>query len=293
MVTGQRDKNGSPHRNVALVRDDRALTKENQSENKKLTKELSRLKKVNSRLRRMEQFRVDLTHMIIHDLKGPLAEVIANLSLLEEESLSPVQKDYLDSTILGAEELFRRVQNILEIYRLETKRKLIRHALFKPLEAIQEVVKGFSTLASMREISIEIHSTDGSHPIFADRDLFARIVLNLLINAIEHTPTGGKVDVDLSWSQDSKRIQVGVSDGGPGIKKSDRKRIFRKFFTVGRGSAVGHSGLGLSFCKLAVEAHGGKIWVEDVDGSGGRFVFYIPNSPCESSRKRRYGRSDG
>ena len=255
--------------------------------NHKLDKELGRLKRANSRLRKMEKFRVDLTHMIIHDLKGPLAEVIANLSLLQEEQLSAIQRDYISSAMLGAEEILRRVQNILEIYRLETKRKFIRHRLFKPLEVIQEVVTGFSTLAAMKEISIQIHSTDGSRPLFADRDLFARVVLNLLINAIEHTPSGGKVEVELFWSEGGKRAQVAVTDSGPGIKRSDQKRIFRKFFTARQGTSVGHSGLGLSFCKLAVEAHGGKIGIEGLDGCGSRFFFSIPNSPCEYSRSRR------
>jgi signal transduction histidine kinase len=241
----------------------------------------------------MENLRVDLTHMIIHDLKGPLSEVVANLNLLEQEPLSPEQKEYLASAILGSEALARRVQNILEIYRLETRKKMIRYAFFDPLETIRGVAEGLAALTSMREISICVHCPDGSRRLYADRDLFARIALNLLINAIDHTPSGGEIGVELAWGADSKRLQVVVRDSGPGIKKSDRKGIFRKFFTVHHGRVPGHLGLGLPFCKLAVEAHGGKIWVEDRDGPGSRFVFTMPNSPLEQSHKRRYGQSSG
>ncbi len=253
-----------------------ASVKSVEPQGKRLNEELARLRKANLRLRKMEKLRVDLTHMIIHDLKGPLAEIIANLSLLQEETLSADQKDYLSSAILGAEELFRRVQNILEVYRLEAKKKMIRRSLFDPVETIRGVIKGLAMLTSMREISICIASRDGSRALFADKDLFARIVLNLLINAIEHSPSGSEIDVDLSWSQDRKRFHVGVSDRGSGIKKSDRKRIFRKWSTARHGRIPGQLGLGLPFCKLAVEAHGGEIWVEDRVGSGSRFQFYIP-----------------
>lgn len=293
MAVGKRDNRSSPRRDVASGMAGRALVKSNLSQNERLEQKLDRLKKANSRLRKIEKLRVDLTHMVVHDLKGPLAEIIANLSLLEEEALSAVQRDYLGSAILGAEELFRRVQNILETYRLETKKKMIHPTPFDPLRTIQKVVKGLARLASMREISIHVDCANGSHPLFADRDFFARIVLNLLNNAIEHTSSGGAIRVDLSWSQDLQRLQVGVSDGGSGIKQRDRKRIFRKFFTTRHGSVSGHLGLGLPFCKLAVEAHGGKIWVEDLDGSGSRFLFSIPNRPWGYSGKRRYGKSDG
>jgi signal transduction histidine kinase len=253
----------------------------------RLTRTVNRLKKTNARLRGMEKFRTDLTHMIIHDLKAPLAEVIANLSLLQEEDLSSAQKDYLDSAVLGAEELLRRVQNILEIYRLETRKKMIRQALFDPLEAIERVVEGLSTLASMRNLSIRIHRPEGTHLLFADKDLFHRVVLNLLANAIEHTPGGGVIDIDLAWHPNSGKLEVSVSDTGSGVKRTDRRRIFQKHFTLRHGDGTNHLGLGLSFCKLAVEAHGGKIWVEDSDGVGSRFVFDMPNGLGEYPRKRR------
>jgi signal transduction histidine kinase len=156
---------------------------------------------------------------------------------------------------------------------------MIRPVFFDPLETVRIGVKGFAVLASMRKISIRVHCGDGSHSLFADKDLFARIVLNLLVNAIEHTPSGGQIDVDLSWSQNSERLQVSVADSGPEIRKGDQKRIFQKFFTTGQESAEGHLGLGLHFCKLAVEAHGGRIWVENHNGSGNRFLFSVPNGP--------------
>jgi len=208
--------------------------------NHKLDKELGRLKRANSRLRKMEKFRVDLTHMIIHDLKGPLAEVIANLSLLQEEQLSAIQQDYISSAMLGAEEILRRVQNILEIYRLETKKKMIRQALFDPLEAIERVVEGLSTLASMRGVSIRIHRPEGAHLLFADKDLFHRVVLNLLANAIEH---GNKYDsqknVFINFEIDSHQLKISIQDEGEGFNIQNLKRnvedLNQDFNIRGRG----------------------------------------------------------
>ncbi len=243
----------------------------------RLSKKISRLEKANARLRQTGNLRADLTHMIIHDLKGPLAEIIANLNLLEQEPLTPTQTDYLRSAVLGTDDLLRMVQNILEIYRLETKKKMVRSKVFNPRDAVEGVVERLTALKTVREASIHVHCNDSSHPLLADKDLFERIVLNLFVNAIEHSRPGSQIGVDLSWSEDFKRLQVSVSDEGPGIKKSDRKRVFQRFYSARHGSVSGHSGLGLPFCKLAVEAHRGKIWVEDCDGSGSRFLFYIPN----------------
>lgn len=242
-------------------------------------KALNRLKKTNARLREMEKLRSDLVHMIIHDLKGPLSEIVANLDLLEDDTISPSQREYLSSANIGAQELHRMIQNILEIYQIEEKKKVVRPAFFDPLEAIERVKRGLAARQSMKEISISIRSQTDSHKLFADRDLFERVILNLLANAIDHTPPETGVDVHVSWDQDFGRLYVSVSDRGPGIRKRDRRRIFQKFFSANQGGTSRHTGLGLPFCKLAVEAHGGEIWVEDRNGLGSRFLFYIPNNP--------------
>jgi signal transduction histidine kinase len=100
MVRDKKRNKSSPHPQVPVNLAAMAPVQTKRSQVDSLKKELNRLKRTNSRLRKMENLRVDLTHMIIHDLKSPLAEVVANLSLLEDEALSPVQKDYLSSAIL-------------------------------------------------------------------------------------------------------------------------------------------------------------------------------------------------
>jgi NtrC-family two-component system sensor histidine kinase KinB len=98
------------------------------------------------------------------------------------------------------------------------------------------------------------------------------VLENLLSNALRHTPRGGSVSVSAALAEDA--LRVAVRDDGPGIPEADSERVFEKFVTRGAGSR--RSGLGLAFCRLAVEAHGGRIHVEHPEGGGAAFVFTIP-----------------
>jgi signal transduction histidine kinase len=111
--------------------------------------------------------------------------------------------------------------------------------------------------------------------------------LNLVDNAIDRTPLGGEIDVALIWSGDLDKLKVGVTDRGPRIRKTDRTRIFRKDFTLRYGKRPGLSGLGVAFCKLAVRALRGQIWIENIADQETCFQFSIPNAPPGTSVNRR------
>jgi len=118
-------------------------------------------------------------------------------------------------------------------------------------------------------------------PVPADREIFRRIVINLVGNAAALSPEGGKISVSAAKSEGDEALVVSVQDEGPGIPKEYQERIFDKFFQAGsRQQSYGKIsvGLGLTFCKLAVEAHGGSIWVESEPGHGARFSFSLPLS---------------
>ena len=115
----------------------------------------------------------------------------------------------------------------------------------------------------------------------ADREIFRRIVINLVGNAAAISPEGGKISVSAAKSEGDEALVVSVQDEGPGIPKEYQERIFDKFFQAGsRQQSQGQIsvGLGLTFCRLAVEAHGGSIWVESEPGHGARFSFSLPLS---------------
>jgi signal transduction histidine kinase len=255
-----------------------ALAPRDPGVNESLKREISRLVRTNESLRKAEKLRDDLIAMVVHGLKGPLSAVFANLSILEEEPLSPAQKRYLGTAIQGAEELLRRIQNTLEVGWLEKGKKDIYPVFFDPLEAIQGVVNGLIRMANMREVHITIHKGNGAHSLFADKDLFTDTTVNLVINGIERAPSSSEVKVGLEWSHGLEKLQVGVADRGPEIRKSDRKRMFQKDFTLRYGKRPGLAGLGLAFCKLAVETQGGRIWIDGGNGHEHRFLFSIPNT---------------
>lgn len=113
---------------------------------------------------------------------------------------------------------------------------------------------------------------DGGAVVNVDKDMIGRVLINLIENAVKYTPVGGRIEPGL------KRVDGGVvfwvQDNGPGIPMDQRANVFNKFARLGGGR---HGfGLGLEFCRQAVEAHQGKIWIEDVDGQGVRFAFMLP-----------------
>ncbi len=112
--------------------------------------------------------------------------------------------------------------------------------------------------------------------IQCDVEMVRRVVINLLENAVKYTHSGGNITVSAAQTDDNRMVAVSVSDTGPGISPRDQQAIFDKFARIhGEGRPKG-LGLGLAFCRLAVEAHGGTIWVESQEGKGSTFTFTLP-----------------
>jgi signal transduction histidine kinase len=110
--------------------------------------------------------------------------------------------------------------------------------------------------------------------VHVDTDMIRRVMINLLENASKYSPQGGQVEVGAKL--DGDWIQVWIQDNGPGISVADQERIFDKFTRLKGKDAPGGLGVGLAFCRLAVQGHGGRIWVESSPGQGSRFVFTLP-----------------
>jgi signal transduction histidine kinase len=250
------------------------LSAQNQLENDK-----EALSKANSGLRRLEALRRDLTSMVVHDLKGPLAEVMGNLELLSFEPLSENQTEALELAGMGADELLRMITNLLDIGRLEEEEIQINRGRVVFREIANAVCEKFRTLIRLKEIKVDIvdQTTSG---LYVDPDLLFRVLQNMVTNALTHTPEEGWVRLT-AQDQDGGTI-LEVADSGPGIAKHLQDRIFRKFTQAFDHSGPRTStGLGLTFCKLAIEAHGGDIWLECDQGQGARFFVWLPGAPEE------------
>ena len=236
-----------------------------------------RLETVNRKLRRLEKLKQDLTNMVVHDLKGPLFEILANLDLLKGAHISKSQHEYLESAILGAEEMFRMISNLLDITRMERKKLIIKKERFNALEAIYESIARVSALSLLKNITVKAFPHDDVLVIEADKNIFGRIMSNLLTNAITYTPEGGWIQISTSHDKTPHMVRIDVADNGCGISKKAQKTIFKKF-EVAQDFNATSTGLGLAFCRMAVIAHQGKIWLNSNEGKGTTVSFSIPTA---------------
>lgn len=243
--------------------------------NEALSKERARLKKTNEMLKQLEKAKQNLTSMVVHDLKGPLAEVVANVHLLTDEELSPLGREALESALLGTDSLGRLISNLLHISRLEEDRFEL---ILKPV-SVREVVRGtlkrLKTLLDQHGHEVVLAIEPDLPEVEADEDILNRVIQNLVVNAVDHTPMNGRLA--FRGFVGRGMMTVSISDRGPGVDPAYRKVIFDKFSRNPDREGPGLStGLGLNFCKLAVEAHGGRIWVQEAPGKGADFRFTLP-----------------
>jgi len=231
----------------------------------------------------------DLTHMIVHDLKSPLSGVLGCIDYVSSEAIgavTPEQKKMLSLASKSGKDLLRLIQNLLDMAKMEEGRLEVRREAFSILELAAECVDDLEANIRREKKMVSVEIPRSLPTIRADRDLIYRVMTNLLQNALKHTPTGAEISLRARMEPDSSAVILSVWDNGEGISKEYLEKIFEKF-----GQAEGKkqklrvgTGLGLTFCKLAVEAHGGKIWVESTVGKGSEFFVRLPmDAPVELS----------
>jgi signal transduction histidine kinase len=172
------------------------------------------------------------------------------------------------------------VNDLLDISKMESGALQLECAELEVASVIEQAVKQVASLAAEKQICLVREVAPDLPPLYADEEKLVRTLVNLLGNALKFTPGGGTVTLSASRSKDENSIQCSIRDTGEGIPEDAFDRIFEKFGQVqdrkaGRRTSTG---LGLTFCKMAVEAHGGRIWVESELGNGSTFSFVIPLS---------------
>ncbi len=239
------------------------------------------LEEKNCQLRELEKAKEGLTHMIIHDLRGPLTNISMNIEmcLMKIDPRSSI-KDYLNNASHQCLYMNDMIQGLLDIHKMEEGKLEIVREPVRPQELIREISENYKPQMQANEVNFEIECLSKIPQILVDPGLTKRIVANLLDNAIRHTPKGGYIIVSIKDSVDGRCIIFTVTDSGKGLHKKYHKRIFDKFEQVKLkkdGVTAGSIGLGLAFCKMATELHGGKIWVSDGPGGKGcSFSFSLP-----------------
>lgn len=253
------------------------------------------LKESNDRLRELESLRDSLVHMLVHDLRSPLASLSSYLSVLNREMvsvLSPQQRDDIEQALKSAKRMVLMVNSMLDVNKLDAGKMTLRMAECDLVALVREVVGSLESLAEGRTLTIQSRS----EKLFAsfDSGLIFRVIQNLVANALKFTAADvGRIEVSIDRIPDGLRLQV--SDNGPGIAAEHHSRIFDKFGQVGGTEVrrVFSTGLGLPFCKLAIEAHGGSIGVKSEESRGATFWFVLPEAKGVEERRSQIAASFG
>lgn len=227
--------------------------------------------------RELDALRDNLTAMIYHDLRSPLANIISGLELLAEV-LPPDPKQttrqLLQIASRSSAHMQRLVSSLLDINRLESGQELTRLLPLNLNRLLEESIEVISPLVRSKELEVIKKVPRRVPAVNADEDMIRRVIINLLENAVRYSPPRSSIVAGIHVQ--AQQVVVYIEDEGTGIPEDAKDRIFEKFVRLGVENAGPGIGLGLAFCRLAVQAHGGKIWVENLHAGGSRFIFSLP-----------------
>jgi PAS domain S-box-containing protein len=227
----------------------------------------------------LDTLREDLTSMIYHDLRSPLANIISSLDVLSTLFPSPENEAIQSVTTIArrsTDRIQRLVSSLLDINRLESGQAIVSQQSVTPSVLVEDALEAVRPMTDSRHQMLKSHLSDKLPPVWVDVDMIRRVLINLLENASKFTPPEG--NIELGGQQDGEWVQLWVQDNGSGIPPAEREHIFEKYSRLkGQDNASG-LGVGLAFCRLAVNGHGGKIWVEGEVGKGSKFILTLPVS---------------
>ncbi len=222
----------------------------------------------------LDELRDDLTHGLVHDLRNPLAGISGSLEILVEDGRSSTQREMLQIARANAQRMLGLVDSILDVSRLESGQLPLERQPVHLVALVAETLQLQQPLAREKQLHLENAVADDLPAVLVDPRLTVRVLHNLIDNAIKFTPLGGTIRISAQQTGAPPQLAVSVSDTGPGIPSVLRERVFQKY-VAGRGTGHG-SGLGLAFCRLTVEAHGGRIWVDGDGAVGTTVTFTLP-----------------
>ena len=235
------------------------------------------------KLREVEKMRDDLMKMIVHDLKTPLTAVLATTEMLRDGDFGAVtdrQGQALSDAEGKAEDLLALIEDLLEVWRLEEASITLDLQPIAPAALFAELQHEWALRFKQEGAEASVDVSEDAPVFEADKALLMRVLGNLVQNSVMHT--GSTVRLSFSAKKDGDGVLLTVADNGPGIPPEYHELIFRKFERVKNPNIprTRSSGLGLAFCKLVIDAHGGRIWVRSAgEGQGSAFHMYLPVHP--------------
>jgi NtrC-family two-component system sensor histidine kinase KinB len=227
----------------------------------------------------LDELREDLAAMIYHDLRSPLSNLLSSVEMLDDiipekdkESSGPIMRIAHHSI----HRIERMVSSLLDLNRLEHNQAIGDRQPMDVTMLVNESIESIKPSTEAREQTIHMVMGANLPQIMVDVDMIRRVLINLMENAAKYTPVRGEIWVGADHSEDMIRFYV--QDNGPGIPESENERIFDKFIRLKTKTSTRGLGVGLAFCKLAVQGHGGKIWVEAAPEKGSKFMFTLPTA---------------
>lgn len=232
-----------------------------------------------SERKQIEKLRDDLMHTLVHDLRNPLSALSTSLDVLQAQiaktggQLPDNQKRTMQNMQTSITRMTNLVSSILDISRLENKQMPLERTSILPIHLVNAILQTQAPLANSHGLVLVNAVPAELPPVYIDANLVSRVLHNLIDNAIKFTSNGGALQISGQYIASDHQVQLSIHDSGPGIPEEIKDRLFQKFTP---GAQAGHgSGLGLAFCRLVIEAHGGHIWV-DSNHQGATFHFTLP-----------------
>ncbi|MGB8982673.1 MAG: ATP-binding protein [Anaerolineales bacterium] len=229
-----------------------------------------------TRLRRLETVRRDFVSNLSHELRTPLASLRALAETLQEGALDdpPAARRFIDQIQIEVDALTQMANELLELSKIESGRFALDRSPVAPCDLLNSACRRMQVQAERAEISLRVKGAQDLPPVQVDSQRLEQVLVNLIHNAVKFTRPGG--EVVLRAEATGGEIRFAVQDTGVGIPAEELARIFERFYRVDKSRTGSGTGLGLSIAKHIVEAHGGKVWVESIEGQGSTFFFSIP-----------------
>jgi len=246
-------------------------------------------KRVAEELRKLDTLKTEFVSMASHELRTPMASIKGALSLLADDIKDKSQQKWLDMALKNVDRLTLLLNDTLDVAKIEAGRFRLRMMDVDLSSLVEQICKEYSIKAKETGHQLIYEEGDAHVRVYADAEATRRVLINLIGNALFHTPSGSRIEVRVFNCDEEKMGCVSVKDNGPGIPKEDIDRIFIKFYQVDRkvGEGSKGTGLGLPICKGLVEQMKGSLRVESEIDKSSTFTVCIPkNKPIEKNNLR-------
>lgn len=237
-----------------------------------------RIKRQYDELQELIRFRDDLSGMLVHDMRNPLASIRLNIDLLKRVVSEKKATNYLKRIVTSASRLNSFIEDMLLMTKQERGQLTLSRESVDLVNLLRKMADDLGPLGKARNIGLHLEHPEESRAVLIDVNLIQRVIDNLISNAFKFSPDGSMVTFRISYPEEQERFEVRVEvlDEGLGIPDEYKESVFEKFEVAPlKEKGILQTGLGLAFCKMVVDAHGGKIYVRDNQPQGSIFIIEL------------------